>query len=128
MMNVPAFETEIPLHQQYLTRWLESYLEPLTGDYNKIDSWALYSEDVVNHALKLCFYHHALGGKLDVILPKYGDALDPEEHEMENEELQQHRGISSSLKVKWTLRPGFKYQEDGIGGPRKLIIRAKVVV
>ncbi len=65
-----------------------------------------------------------------LIQPEIGSFFDPRLHDAYDEEgMQQYPEKHSKKKILWILRRGFKYKEDGVDGPpRVLTIKALVVV
>lgn len=122
------FQKEILIHRERLASMMESYMEPLTGSHDNIDSWNFSSLDLMEDTLILCFYLHALGAKIDIIQPRIGDSFDPELHQVDEGECEPDPLQSSHSTVRWVLRPGFRCEEIGVDGHRSMIIEALVMV
>jgi hypothetical protein len=123
------FQREILKHQEEVARKFKMYLEPLTKDYGASESCILHSQRVIEHTLKLSFYLLLAGGDLETRSPTIGDLYHPMLHEGfdENNEPQLLSDVSGK-RIRWVLRYGFRYKEDGLDGRRTMTVKARVLV
>jgi len=123
------FKKALHLNDEHFTQKLEAFMEPLTKDFDKINSWSLGRKDIIVVTLELWSYLQSLQGRLVMIQPDIGGAFDPKLHEAYDQEgAQQYPEKNSEKKVLWVLCRGFQYEEDGMEGTRVITIKARVVV
>lgn len=125
----PAFGQELLKNTQYITRKMETYLEPLTREFNKITPWSHHRAQLIETTIKLWSYFEAPGGMFEVIQPAIGSAFNPVEQEGYDEDGEKYIPDKRSKKrVFWVTRRGFRYAEKSSDGPRAMTVKAIVVV
>ena len=125
----PEFQHTLLLNEKRFREELEAFLEPLTKDYDKINSWSHGRANIIEVTLKLWSYLQSLQGRLVMIQPAIGSPFDTKLHEAYDQDgLQQYPRKNSKNKVLWVLCRGFQYQEDGLEEPRVLTVKARVII
>jgi hypothetical protein len=82
----------------------------MTRKIGKINSRSESRANIIKHAIELWSYLDAAHGELEIIHPTIGAAFDGKTCEKTDDELQSRR--FENMKVKWVLRPGFKFEES----------------
>jgi hypothetical protein len=98
----------------------------MTKKIGKIDPRSESRANIIKDAIELWSYLDAAHGKLEIIHPTIGAAFDGKTCEKTDDELKSHR--IENTKVKWVLRPGFRFEEsskDGKSMPTKALVVIK---
>jgi len=109
---------------------LESFLEPLTKDIDKIQLPSSEGlANIIDVVLPLWAYLQSLHGRLIIIQPSIGSIFDPNIHEAYDQDgLQHFPQKTSKKKILWILCRGFRYEEEAVEDVRILTVKARVVL
>ncbi|KAF8851410.1 hypothetical protein BDZ45DRAFT_679122 [Acephala macrosclerotiorum] len=125
----PAFEQEMLKNTQYIIRKMETYLEPLTKEFNKITPWSHHRAQLIETTIRLWSYFEVPGGMFKVIQPAIGSIFNLREQEGYAEDGEKYvPDKPSKKKVLWVIRRGFQYAEKTSDGPRTTSVKAIVLV
>lgn len=109
---------------------MERFLAPITEKCSEINVWSSDTEDILTSTILIWKYLRALGAsgsRLAPIHPSIEDAFDPDKHEAVNVDIDELPvGELRMLKVLWTIRRGFLYQDETDG--QMGIVKAMVMV
>jgi len=122
----PLFHDGMLQNKAVLTAKLEAYMAPLTKKFNPLSH---NRAALVESMLQLWTYIRPWEGTFSGLKPELGSAFDPELQDgIDEEGLPFSRGRNSTKMVKWVLRPGFRYREESLNGPREMVVKAIVIV
>ena len=108
---------------------METYLKPLTREFNKITPWSHHRAQLIETTIKLWSYFEAPGGMFEVIQPAIGSIFNSKEQEAYTEDGEKYIPDKQvKRKVLWVLRRGFRYGEKTSDGLRVIAIKADVLV
>jgi hypothetical protein len=114
---------------QYIIRKMETYLEPLTKEFDKITPWSHHRAQLIETTIRLWSYFEAPGGMFTVIQPAIGSIFDPREQEGYTEDGDNYIPDKRLKKsVLWVRRRGFRYAEKTSDGLRETSVKAIVLV
>jgi hypothetical protein len=125
----PQFQQEMLKNSQCLIRKMETYLEPLTKNFNKITPWSHHRAQLIETTIRLWSYFEAPGGMFEVIQPELGSPFNPAKHEGYDEEGEKYIPDKRlKKKVFWVTRRGFRYSEKSPDETRAMTVKAIVIV
>jgi hypothetical protein len=115
---------------QYIIRKMETYLEPLTKEFNKITPWSHHRAQLIETTIRLWSYFEAPGGMFKPIQPEIGSIFNPREQDGYDEDGEKYIPDKRlKKKVLWVIRRGFQYaEEETSDGPRATSVKAIVLV
>lgn len=125
----PAFEQEMLKNTQYIIGKMETYLEPLTKEYDKITPWSHHRAQLIETSIRLWSYFEAPGGMFKAIEPVIGSIFNPREHVGYLEDGEKHIPDKRLKKrILWVRRRGFRYAEKTASELGQICEKAIVLV
>ena len=125
----PLFKDEMLKNTSYITEKFETYLKPLTKDFDKITPWSHHRAELIESTILLWSYLEAPKGMFKAILPAIGSIFDEKNHEGYEEDGTTYiPDKRMKKKILWVTRRGFWYGEKSSGEPGGMTVKAKVIV